>query len=116
MISRASIKKLRDTLSPHSYFSSRGLNPKKVGANYQIHCPFHKEKTPSCVLYNDHFYCFGCRKSGDVITAHRILNNVDFRTAYKELCQMTCLNNTFELGDPSSSSASPINQGKKGEI
>lgn len=32
-----------------------------------ICCPFHSDKTPSMKLYSDHFYCFGCQKSGDVI-------------------------------------------------
>lgn len=30
-------------------------------------CLFHSERTPSLKLYPDHFYCFGCGKSGDVI-------------------------------------------------
>ena len=32
-----------------------------------ICCPFHDDRTPSMKLYDDHFYCFGCQKSGDVI-------------------------------------------------
>ncbi len=30
-------------------------------------CLFHNERTPSLKLYDDHFHCFGCGKSGDVI-------------------------------------------------
>lgn len=30
-------------------------------------CPFHRERHPSCKLYNDHYYCFGCQANGDVI-------------------------------------------------
>lgn len=30
-------------------------------------CLFHAERTPSMKLYHDHFHCFGCGKSGDVI-------------------------------------------------
>lgn len=51
------------------------ITPKLVTERYgpQIHrgdmicCPFHDDKTPSMKLYDDHFYCFGCQKSGDVI-------------------------------------------------
>lgn len=32
-----------------------------------ICCPFHDDKAPSMKLYDDHYYCFGCQKSGDVI-------------------------------------------------
>ena len=30
-------------------------------------CPFHRERTPSMKLYEDHYYCFGCQAHGDVI-------------------------------------------------
>ncbi len=31
----------------------------------KIPCPFHGEKTPSCHIYPDGFYCFGCGAAGD---------------------------------------------------
>ena len=30
-------------------------------------CPFHDDHTPSMKLYDDHFYCFGCGRHGDVV-------------------------------------------------
>ena len=30
-------------------------------------CPFHNDRTPSMKLYPDHFHCFGCGQTGDVI-------------------------------------------------
>ena len=30
-------------------------------------CPFHDDRTPSMKLYPDHFHCFGCGRTGDVI-------------------------------------------------
>ena len=30
-------------------------------------CPFHDDRTPSMMLYENHFFCFGCGKYGDVI-------------------------------------------------
>ena len=32
-----------------------------------IRCPFHEDHTPSMKLYEDHFFCFGCGKHGDVV-------------------------------------------------
>ena len=32
-----------------------------------VRCPFHEDRTPSMKLYEDHYFCFGCRKHGDVI-------------------------------------------------
>lgn len=44
----------------------------KAGSLMKCQCPFHSEKTPSCVVYadtqNPHFYCFGCHAGGDVIS------------------------------------------------
>lgn len=30
----------------------------------RILCPFHEEGTPSCVIYSDHFRCYGCGEYG----------------------------------------------------
>lgn len=30
-------------------------------------CPFHKERKPSCKLYDRNYHCFGCGAHGDVI-------------------------------------------------
>ena len=30
-------------------------------------CPFHKEKTPSFHVYDDHYHCFGCGAHGSAI-------------------------------------------------
>lgn len=35
--------------------------------NGKISCPFHAEDTPSCHIYDDRFYCFGCQANGDVV-------------------------------------------------
>ncbi len=32
---------------------------------YKTSCPFHDDPTPSCQLYADHFYCFGCGARGN---------------------------------------------------
>lgn len=49
-------------------------------------CPFHGEKSPSMKIYKDnHFHCFGCDKTGDVITLAQELWNTDFITTIKRL-------------------------------
>lgn len=32
----------------------------------KILCPFHEEVTPSCTIYGNRFYCFGCGRHGDI--------------------------------------------------
>ena len=41
---------------------------KRSGSNLHGLCPFHSEKTPSFTVFGDHYHCFGCGASGDVIT------------------------------------------------
>ena len=60
---------------------------KRAGANLKGLCPFHQEKTPS---FNVHpgkqiFKCFGCGKSGDVLTFVREIERADFRQALEIL-------------------------------
>ncbi|MFI3141991.1 MAG: CHC2 zinc finger domain-containing protein [Clostridia bacterium] len=62
----------------------QSLNLKEVAEFYGIvinrsgfvSCLFHDDKTPSMKLYDDHFYCFGCQKCGDVISLVAQLHDV----------------------------------------
>lgn len=55
-------------------------------------CPFHRERTPSCKLYEDHYYCFGCQAHGDVIRLVQELFGLKPIEAVKQL------NSDFGLG------------------
>ncbi len=64
---------LADYLSKHVRLVKSGMHTKAC-------CPFHQEKSPSFVLYNDHYHCFGCGAHGDIITfamQHEKLSFVD---------------------------------------
>ena len=52
-------------------------------------CPFHSEKTPSFLVHPDEGYykCFGCGKSGDIITFSREIESVTFRDAVVGLAE-----------------------------
>lgn len=39
----------------------------QVGRNGMACCLFHPDRHPSMQLYDDHYHCFGCQASGDVI-------------------------------------------------
>ncbi len=51
----------------------------RTGSNFKCLCPFHSEKTPSCVVYTQtqSFYCFGCGAGGDVITFVSRIENLE---------------------------------------
>lgn len=55
-------------------------------------CPFHRERNPSCKLYNDHYYCFGCQAHGDVIRLVQELFGLSAIEAAKQI------NSDFGLG------------------
>ncbi len=48
-------------------------------------CPFHRERTPSFVVYADHWHCYGCGESGDVIAFLRRIQCVSYIEAVKYL-------------------------------
>lgn len=57
---------------------SQTLTLRKVAGRHVGLCPFHEEKTPSFTVYDDHFFCFGCKASGDAIEFVRKKNGVGF--------------------------------------
>ena len=55
-----------------------GLEPNRAGF---ISCPFHPEKTASCKIYDNGFYCFGCHAHGSVIDFVMQYFQMDFMDA-----------------------------------
>lgn len=68
---------------------SRYVRLEQRGGNLWGKCPFHHEKTASfCVnVSGQFFYCFGCHKSGDVITFVKEMESLDFMDAVKLLAE-----------------------------
>lgn len=60
---------------------------RKVGQRWSGLCPFHNEKSPSFSVNGQEglYYCFGCQKSGDVITFVREIEHLDFVAAVEWL-------------------------------
>jgi DNA primase len=48
-------------------------------------CPFHDDPTPSCHIYDDHFFCFACGAHGDALTWLEQVQNLSKAEAIKEL-------------------------------
>ena len=59
------------------------------GGNFWGKCPFHHEKTASFSVnaQGQFYYCFGCRKSGDVISFIMEIESLDFNDAVKFLAE-----------------------------
>lgn len=69
--------------------ASRYLKLEKRGNNFWACCPFHHEKTPSFTINGreQFYYCFGCKKSGDVINFIMEIESLDFSDAVKLLAE-----------------------------
>lgn len=67
----------------------RYVQLKRTGSGYMGLCPFHGEKTPSFHVSDTRqfYHCFGCGESGDVISFVMKMDNVDFMTAVRKLCE-----------------------------
>lgn len=71
------------------------------GKIYTCCCPFHSEKTPSCVIHPElHlFYCNGCGVGGDVITFLQITEKLSYNEAVSVLTQKTRLEKPPDFPD-----------------
>ncbi|CAL4318434.1 DNA primase [Buchnera aphidicola] len=71
---------------------------KKNGKNYQAHCPFHNDKTPSfTVNYEKQFYyCFGCSAHGNAIDFLIKYDNINFVESIEELATIHGVEIPFE--------------------
>lgn len=56
-----------------------------ISRNGFARCPFHNERTASCKVYKDSFYCFGCGAHGDVFTFVERMEGCNFRKAFEIL-------------------------------
>lgn len=48
-------------------------------------CPFHKEKSPSFTVFDDHYHCFGCGAHGSAIDFTMEMDHLGFRDAVERL-------------------------------
>lgn len=77
------VDEIKERFSIKEELESRGIEVNRSGF---CRCIFHEEKTASMKIYpSNTFFCFGCHKSGDVITVIMQLDNLDFQSACKSL-------------------------------
>lgn len=91
--------------NPIDSVMSSYVSLKRQGRNSVCLCPFHSEKSPSCVIYNDtnSFFCFGCGAGGDVITFTMKIENLDYVEAIKFLADRAGMTMPDDAGNSESS-------------
>lgn len=77
------INRIKTEVSLLRLVESQGHTVTKQGKDYVVCCPFHEEKTPSCVISpkTNLFNCFGCGAGGSVIDWVMKTQGVSFRFA-----------------------------------
>lgn len=87
-----------------SLLRSYNIEMKPTGKNaYQIHCPFHEDKTPSLsVGYRNNKWvwnCFGCRAHGNTLDFRIAYEKISFSDAYQKGAEELRLVSTGTNGD-----------------
>ena len=79
---------------------SRSVTLKKAGSRFKGLCPFHQEKSPSFHVNADMgvYKCFGCGKSGDLITFVRETEGLNFIETIESLGQRFNIPIEYESG------------------
>ncbi|MBQ8073372.1 MAG: DNA primase [Clostridia bacterium] len=74
-------KRVKSSVTPKQAATRYGL---KVQRGDIACCPFHNDRHPSMKLYPDHYHCFSCKATGDVISlTARLLQMSPYAAAKK---------------------------------
>lgn len=78
-----SVEDIKSQYSMTDIAGRYGLRPNRAGF---IQCPFHQgDRTPSLKLYKNDFHCYACGAHGDIFTFVMLMENCDFKTAFRQL-------------------------------
>ena len=77
------VNRIKQDISLLRLVESQGHTITKQGKDYVVLCPFHDDKTPSCVISpkTNLFHCFGCGEGGSVIDWVMKTQGLSFRLA-----------------------------------
>ena len=79
---------------------SYGIDLRRAGADFSACCPFHHEKTPSCIVHPDYFHCFGCGESGDAFKFVMKMEGLSFADAAEKLAKQCGVEIKVQADDP----------------
>ena len=71
--------------TPIAAVIGRRVKLTRNGRLWKACCPFHGEKTPSFVVYDDHYHCFGCGAHGDAVSFVMQSQGASFIEAVEQL-------------------------------
>ena len=66
-------------MNVEKFYNAAGISLTLAGTRWKSLCPFHKEDTPSFIVYSDgSYHCFGCKAHGTAKTIQE-LYDLDYR-------------------------------------
>lgn len=88
MISRETIERVKREVSLLDIVAE-SVELKRQGRNHVGLCPFHSEKSPSFMVHesSEHYHCFGCGASGNVISFIMGRRGIGFPEAVRDLAE-----------------------------
>ncbi len=91
-ISESELDRLKSEISLLDWVRGEGLSVQPQGKDWVVLCPFHEEKTPSCVITpsKNLFHCFGCGSGGTLIDWVMARQKVSFPHAVEILRSGSC--------------------------
>jgi len=103
------LERIKQDVSLLKLAESQGYKPQRQGKDYAVHCPFHDDKTPSCIISpkSNLFNCFGCGAGGSVIDWTMKTQGVGFRHAVEILRDDSSLAATVASTTPIKQSTVP---------
>lgn len=84
------IQKVREAHKIETLFEEiTGARLQRSGSTYKTLCPFHDERTPSCIVNpaTGTYKCYGCHAYGDAITLIMEKTGVSFVEAVQNLAE-----------------------------
>ncbi|HET7745259.1 MAG TPA: DNA primase [Gaiellaceae bacterium] len=102
MIKDSSVREVVAAADMVEVVSARTPLRRASGDRFTGRCPFHEERTPSFSVnpVKKLYYCFGCGKSGDVITFVRDTEGLDFVGAVESLAERFRVRIEYEEQSP----------------
>ena len=63
------------------------IDVREIGQKSFVTCPYHDERTPSCLINDDDtFHCYSCNEHGSIIDFVAAKEGLDPNTDFKDLC------------------------------
>ena len=85
------LEQLKRSVSLAALAESQGYTLRKQGTDWVLLCPFHQEKTPSCVISpaKNLYHCFGCNAAGSVLDWVQKTESLTYPQTLQRLRELT---------------------------